>query len=438
VPPVTGQVYAPYPGGGRVTQLGLLHPQGLETFGFFRPGPVPVNESSRRPLLVLFHSYNGDGDLELELLTRFSNEADLRHWYILAPDQDTVSIGTPFRRKTYAGVDSQELLRITMNWVLENHPIDSQRIYGVGFSMGGGDLLGFAAQHLDPTKGAFAAVAPNAGTMCLTEEYWRNQSSRDALRAAVGAGAAPNASNRFGYERSSALLYEDPFGVSMLDLGAPQHILNLRPSTPVQAWYQAQEPSPQILTFVDDLELLLGPSTSGGAFERREQVGLPQTFPHSWDTYDYPAVCDWLATKTLTVPRTALVTVGRDARYWDLDVVRLDPSSWGQVRFDFSRTQVFGTTPEVRISDCDNIDSVRMNGAQYGLGLFGQTYEAVLQGNSNAPARFEIKGVPAPQAVFRNGFNVTQETNPRWSYNASTATLQLVSTLGVAETWRMQ
>lgn len=432
--------YPQYTNGGQQTQLGLLHPQGLETFGLFRPGQVPTSLPAERPLLVLFHSFAGDGDIELEVWTEFSEQADARHWYILAPDQDVPLLGfsptgSTLRRKTYGNDDAQERLALSLRWVLNHYPIDRTRIYAVGFSMGGGDAVSYAAQHLNPAQGAFAAVATNAGTLCLTEEYWRNLGSaelRPAIERAVGGGSGPGASNIFDFERFSSILYEYPaFGGGVLDLGRRHPVQNLA-WTPLQAWIDTRDPSAHLRDFVDDLGVLLGAPQPGGRFERHEVTGTGD--PHRWDTFDYTTVCDTFAGQQLVVPEAAHLTVSRDARYWDLWLQRVDSRAFGEVRYDFTGVGVPGATDRVQILDCHNMQRVRFDGGRLGLGMTGSPYEIELAGNQNLEVRLEVENVPPPLIVLRNGVDVTQ-TPGLWSHDAGTHQLTLLSQVNTTDLW---
>jgi pimeloyl-ACP methyl ester carboxylesterase len=427
--------YPAYNNGGQVTELGLLHGEGLESFGLFRPGAVPPTLSPERPLLVLFHIYGGDGDIELESWTEFSDEADARHWYILAPDQDVPSLGlsstsSSLRRKTYGNVDAQDRLELTLRWVLDHYPIDRDRIYGVGFSMGGGDVVSYAAQHLDPTRGAFAAVATNAGTLCLTQEYWLNPSSREALERAVGGGTGPTTGNAFDYERFSSLLYSDPSQASSLDLGRRHPIQNLA-RTPLQAWIDTREPSVHLTGFVDDIEVVLGAPHPGSYFERHDVTGTGD--PHRWITFDYGAVCDTFATKQLVVPETAHLTVSRDARYWDLWLRRIDSRAFGEVRYDFTQVGVTGTLDRVSITDCRNIERVRFDGGVLGLGMTS-FYEVELQRQQPQPVRLELQQVSQPIFVQLNGASIGPAPGI-WTYDLATHTLTLHSSASATDVW---
>lgn len=434
---VPALVYPSYPNGGRVTQLGLPHAAGIETFGLFRPGALPQQTPQARPLLVLFHSFGGDGDAELEAWTEFSDEADQRYWYVLAPDQDVPSLGflngSPLRRKTYGIEAAQQRFALALRWVLATYPIDRMRIYGVGFSMGGGDLLSFAAQYQDPSDFAFAAVATNAGTLCLSEEYWRNPNP-GALAAVVGGGAGPNPQNRFAYERLSALLYANPYGPSALDLGRRHPVENLR-ATPLQAWVDVREPSAQLLGFHTDLDVLLGPSVVGGAFERFDVLGTASS-AHVWETFDYWLVCERFGAARYSTPLVADLCVTRDARYGEVSVTRVTAGAFGELSYDLTQIGQAGALDRARIVDCVNIATARFDGGVHGLGM-STAYELEVEGNPTRDWLLAVDHVPAPNGIFRNGVDVASLQNV-WAYDPATQTLRVLATAGQTTLWTIQ
>lgn len=100
---------------------------------FAEPIPAPTSPA---PLLVLHHRF-GKTHLDLPVATDYLAQATARGWYVL-------------------------------EWTLNTNPlIDPARLYAVGFSMGGGMAMNYAARHLDPARPMFAAVANHTGDVAL-------------------------------------------------------------------------------------------------------------------------------------------------------------------------------------------------------------------------------------------------------------------------------
>jgi pimeloyl-ACP methyl ester carboxylesterase len=102
---------------------------------------------------------------------------------------------------------------VTSTW-----PIDENRIYGYGLSMGGGECLAFAARHQDPTSPTMlAAAVDQSGTISVTRMYAVNPMWPGVLKDIYEApdyGTSPEGD--FLYQRATVL--DLPFsGAAPLD-----------------------------------------------------------------------------------------------------------------------------------------------------------------------------------------------------------------------------
>ncbi len=137
-----------------------------ERFYFSEPIPKPTEP---RPLLVFNHRF-GKTNTDLLTSTDFAAQAAARGWYVVAP--------LAASNKNFASGTAQQNTSFVLDWVT-NTPgnlIDMNRIYGVGFSMGGGLVMSYAARHVDPTRPMLAAVVNHTGDVCLNHVY-ANESS---------------------------------------------------------------------------------------------------------------------------------------------------------------------------------------------------------------------------------------------------------------------
>ena len=134
--------------GGTAYNLKLVIPStGLEEFfSLYVPALPPGVE---RPMVVGFHSFRRS-HLEVSLGTDMLAKAAARNWFFLAPVQRS-AVGDPFIN--YGSVQSQEHVEVLIRWVMDIYEIDPDRIYGVGFSMGGGSVMSYAARHCDGDEG---------------------------------------------------------------------------------------------------------------------------------------------------------------------------------------------------------------------------------------------------------------------------------------------
>ena len=109
---------------------------------------VPSSPSGQaRPLIVGFHGF-GVSHLDFSYYnTDILAEAAARDWFVLAPIQINPVLNTG--DISFGSAESQLNVEHVLNYVLDEWPIDLDRIYGIGFSMGGGNAVSYAARHRD-------------------------------------------------------------------------------------------------------------------------------------------------------------------------------------------------------------------------------------------------------------------------------------------------
>ena len=104
-----------------------------------------------------------------------------------------------------------------LDWIGAKCRVDRTRIYGVGFSMGGGSVTSYAARHLDPARAMFAAVVDHTGGVALRNTYASEPDDADSDDNTPQVGdnlevpdildgwyGAP-ATHLFGYQRCSTI-----------------------------------------------------------------------------------------------------------------------------------------------------------------------------------------------------------------------------------------
>ena len=124
---------------------------------------VPSAPLNPAPLLVVFHGY-GEEHTDMVSKTSYFQEAMARGWIVLAP------LGA--HKYNYAIDYAQENVELALFWAATYLPLDPDRFYGVGFSMGGGMAASFAARHLETFGPRFAAIAVHSGTCSMRDVYW--------------------------------------------------------------------------------------------------------------------------------------------------------------------------------------------------------------------------------------------------------------------------
>ncbi len=155
--------------------------------------PVPLEPA---PVLVLFHQYSAS-ERDTYIKTEFFKEAMVRGWYVVAP------LGA---HQENFGIDySQRNTEVCLDWVTGffGGALDSERVYGVGYSMGAGWLLAYAARHIDATGVRFAAVLNHTGTLSVADLYARCPNTT-LFDHPLMFGGGPS-TNEIGYQRASVM-----------------------------------------------------------------------------------------------------------------------------------------------------------------------------------------------------------------------------------------
>ena len=131
---------------------------------FFVQLPPSPSKTTRSPLLVAFHKF-GSTALDIPVNTDFEQECFNRNWFLVAP------LGAS--PKSFSSISSQANTEVVIELMVDRFGayIDSNRIYGVGFSMGGGNVMNYAARHVDPSRPMFAAIINHTGPVSLRQNY---------------------------------------------------------------------------------------------------------------------------------------------------------------------------------------------------------------------------------------------------------------------------
>lgn len=91
--------------------------------------------------------------------------------------------------------------------VLQSYSVDQDRIYGYGLSMGGGDVLSYAARHLDPTGPMLAAVVTHSGTVSTPYTYHHGATNWQRLLEGLYQ-ATDYATDELKFQRATAVDYD--------------------------------------------------------------------------------------------------------------------------------------------------------------------------------------------------------------------------------------
>jgi len=349
-------------------------------------------------LVIAFHSY-GVSEKDIWINTDIAQLCAERGWALIAPYGmvDT----------HYGNVQSQESLTKVLNVVRKYFKFDEERVYAVGFSMGGGAALSYSMRHLSDSRVQVAAVVNHTGTQDLVDVY---QSGSFAVKAMLSdeehfGGAPVGADAAFPYLRVSpsriVLGNNDPNNTPLRNLG---HI-------PIYTFLNLDDPQTKLISHNQVVTSYL------------QGLGHPVTLVtankgavHNWSTLDMNAAFRWLERKRLPKePTTMQVFADREIEYLATQVRA--KQALRQARYDLTASQ--GTNAldvlNTRYLDTLFVDLER-------LGLSADVPLMVSWSSiDDLGDELVLPGYPAPPAsVLRDGL-----ADGNWSHDPITAELTL-------------
>ncbi|MFT7677219.1 MAG: hypothetical protein ACI8QC_001196 [Planctomycetota bacterium] len=374
---------------------------------------MAVAGPGKRPLLVVFHQFNvSQGDAILN--TEFLAETQARGWYLLGPLSRS-PVGNP--TINYGSKESQEFTRAGLDWVLDNYPIDRSRIYGVGFSMGGAAATSFAARHMDPKAGMFAALVDHTGSVDQVDTYtaFLQQGAEDLLETIFGGGPVPI---DYKYRRSSCIEL-DPNTLDVLS-GGTHMAINLT-HVPTQFWWATGDSLTYLVNQTEEFASLLG-SFPGAVVD----LNPVQSAVHSWDTMPAVDVCDWLDGQQLSVPLQGRIITDHDGRWYHFDVTADVPDDFAA--FGYELDPAIGL---ISIMATEGIQSIGLDLRDWGTATSDLPLTIKFDALDSGDV-LVIKGIStSPGSVTRDGV----ATSVGWFHNPFADTLTVAENFTGTHTW---
>lgn len=360
------------------------------------------------PLIVIFNGFCLGAPAIFAGITQIPDEANARGWLVLA-----ITLGgDALSKKSYGVSTAQPNVEFVLDYVIQNYPVDTNRIYGVGWSAGGGAIVSYGARHLDPAKPMFAAIATDAGTFDMIDTYNTVTPDVQTFLASnlMFHGIPSNAAFTFNYLRTSTILYTPPS--SPIDATQSQ-VKNLT-KTPIYQVYSTDDPITNLKfqqsAFASYLNSQSAPITT------QTFSGLPS--PHSFDLLAPVATLDFFQSKSLNAsPSSFSINADRSATwYW----ANLTQRTTGL----FSRlTCATNTgTNTLTVSGVDNVSALALSPPAGTVDLdanFTLSFQTVDRQTTNVT----LTGLDLAPSYFLEGTSLFKT----WSYdsNAKTATLTI-------------
>jgi pimeloyl-ACP methyl ester carboxylesterase len=289
---------------------------------------VPVLAvGERAPVLVVFHRF-GVSHWDAYYFTSFFEEARRRGWFVIAPLSAT--------QKSFSSLESQINVQAALNFTANAYNVDRTKVYGVGFSMGGGAVTSYAARHLDPSSLMFAAIVNHTGGVSLANT-WANEYDDNDLDDNVPSpgmnlevpdilenwyGGPPTA-HPFNYQRCSAIDLDPQTEAIAVGSDMSRNLSHI----PVRNWMANNDP----MVYLRDQTTAFDTHVQGqNANNTFTQVNASV---HKWETMDFANACDWLAQFSLQTPTASSTLADQNGRYFYFDVEQgvtgaFTPFSW--------------------------------------------------------------------------------------------------------------
>jgi pimeloyl-ACP methyl ester carboxylesterase len=362
-----------------------------------------------RPLLVVFHRF-GVSELDAMVSTRLFEEARRRQWYVIAPRS--------WGGIHFSSLKSQIHTERALTWAQQNFNIDPARIYAVGFSMGGGAALNYAARHLDPSGPRFAAVA-GLSSLADHQHAYANEivETQNAYDNIFGNGA-PGSYDPWLMRRSS--LFElDPLLQVLPGTDLARNLshvnLSLFRTTQDVGYLAVQHDS--FVTYLANLPLV-------SAQHQSAVLNFPG---HSWDALDERGVCDWLRQFTLTTPTAANTLADEDGVYFHFEIAQDAPGAFSPFSW-----AVDAQANSLSLTATQNVQTITVQTAAAGLSS-AATLQVTLAAADGLADEVVIENWPlAPLQVLRDG-----SPTSNWMHNPLSAELTLLETDPAQHVWQI-
>jgi predicted esterase len=248
------------------------------------------------PLVVAYHGFGGSAG-SVALLSTIDEECNSHNWvYLSVTGLDDQLFGSPIsQQNTEAGIQ----------YILDNFNIDEDRIYMVGFSVGGGIVANFAARHRDPEGLMIAALGVVSGTQDWALEYNIGVAELKLWLILPENFGGPPSTELFAYQQVGGL-YCDPASYppasSATTLSVHSMATNLA-KVPTYITYDTDDPILHVPHMCDELETLLlslGGTVTKTVTTDTSVPGPPSIpAPHSWAVLDEVGLFNFLDGKSV-------------------------------------------------------------------------------------------------------------------------------------------
>lgn len=383
----------------------------VESF-IVQPAHVPLTTPA--PLLMVFHKY-GNSEKDITINTGFVKQAIKKNWYLVAP--------LSAAQIHFSSIESQFNTNAVFEWVFAHFAIDRTRIYGAGFSMGGGAVMNYAARHVDPAQAMFAAVIDHTGTVDLN-----NANLKDAglhvwpypLDYWFGTNWTPGSADPWKMARSSVIRFDDV----TLAVDTDQDLASNLTHVAIRIVRATNDPLTYLTRQCDVLDAHLRNALGFVPGPNYAYDFVPGS-THNWNTLDYAEVCDWLGQHTLTLPTQASTLADHDGVYFNFTVAQ--DATGAFTPFDWV---IDSGTNTLSITLTKNLKSIALDTATAGLSVAAPLTLNLASADGLADEVRLGGWTTIPSSVTRDGLPEVS-----WSHDSLTGVLTVTEYDAAAHSW---
>jgi len=284
---------------------------------------------------------DGDPDTDWDFLARAT--APPYGFYVLMLDggwDHNQATHHTFGREAF-----QDTAQETIERVCSQYPIDTNRIFGMGFSMGGGEVMSFAARHLNPNKpGMFAAIINHTGGVSVpyTYNYVSAPAGREYLEDLYGLTPGDTyCDDPLPFQRASVIDVADccNSGQSCPAQGQVAYETSIAHNVshvPILRYYSPNDSSASLVYQTEMLDEFMQTTQHFNYIEQTTQPNGNGIY-HAWNVIPSGQALPFFNLYSLQIPTTATTLATEDTRYFHFrvkrdDVDALAPFTWRWTR----------------------------------------------------------------------------------------------------------
>lgn len=250
---------------------------------------VPSGYAAKKgavPLVVAYHGFGASAN-SVSVQSTIDEECNERGWLYVAP--------TGIDDKLFGSPPSQANTAAAIQWMIDHYAVDTQRIYMVGFSAGGGIAANFAATHVDPQGIRIAAVGIVSGSHDWACVHAKGSATMKALLEHPLNFGGPPAQQLAAYQASSGLHFQmgsyPPLPGNLLQAASAAAGLA---QTPTYVTWDTGDTLAEVCAQQPVLSQLL--ASLSATLQVQPVSGTAVT--HSWSVLDEEALFDFFAQHT--------------------------------------------------------------------------------------------------------------------------------------------